>query len=113
MLVSAYNVASPNVSAEAINFAVNNTYYPTAKNPIVIVNSISNATTTIPSARVTYNTTHARIYTNATYVVGTYNVNYDYQASATVFGIDMGWMGALVMIGVGLALLIKMLFSQK
>ena len=113
MLVSAYNVASPNVSAEDFNFVVNNTYYAASHNPIVVINSISNATVTLPSARVVYNTTHVKMYSNATYLVGHWNVNYDYQASATVFGIDMGWMGALVVIGVGLALLIKMLFSKK
>lgn len=113
MIVSAYNVASPNVSSEDMNFVVNNTYYATAHNPIVVVNSISNSTTTLPSGRIVYNTTHIKMYSNATYLVGHWNVNYDYQASATVFGIDMGFMGALVMIGVGLALLIKLIISKK
>jgi hypothetical protein len=112
MLISAYNVASPNL-IQSIVFTANNTYNATSNSPIVVVNSVSNATTTIPSARVSYNTTHVKIITNATYVLSTYNVNYDYEASATVFGISLGWMGALVMIGVGIALLIKMLFRNK
>ena len=112
-MAQAYNVTSPNVSAEDVNFVVNNTYYATAYNPIVTVYSVSNATTTLPSARVVYNTTHIKIYSNDTYVVGHYNVNYDYEASATVWGLDLGFVGILVMIGVGLAILFKILFSKK
>jgi len=111
-MAQAYTIASPNVSAESISFT-NNTFASTANSPIVVVNSLKNATHTLPTARYTYSTTQVKIYTNTSYSTTDWDVNYDYQASATVFGLNLSFMGVLVIIGVALALMIKHLFKSK
>jgi len=113
-VATAYDIASPNINAESIVFTTNNTYSnATAHSPIVVLNSIKNATTTLPSARISENGTHVKIITNETYVLGTYDVNYDYEKSAQVWSIDFGFMGVLVILGVVIGLLAKHIIGNK
>ena len=107
MVSVAYTIASPN-SIQAIAFTVNNTYNATTNRPIVTVNSVSNATYTFLPSHYVYNTTHIKLVTNGTEGVGTYNVNYDYEAASTVFGMNLAFVAVLVLLGAGIMIASKL-----
>jgi len=121
-MAQAYNVASPNVACEDINFVANNIYYNPDNTPVVILNGVyddSGCSNAFPVSRYAIATNSSiRLYTNGTgawpnITTGHHYADYDYEASATVFGLSLGFVGKLAMIGVGLAILFKMLFSKK
>jgi len=103
----AYDVASPN-SSEVLTFA-NMTQNNTTSYPIVVVNSISNATYEFPSARITTDDYGSYITMNGTEANSTYTIDYDYEADTTVWGMDMAFMAVLVIVGIGLTIILKSL----
>ena len=72
-----------------------------------MVNSVSNATYTFEASHYDYDTTQIKIITNGTEVNGTYNVDYDYQQSATIFSMDFNFMGTLVLLGICFAIVLR------
>jgi hypothetical protein len=119
---TAYTIASPNVPCEDINFAANYTYYNTANTPIVALNGIyddSGCANAFPVSRIEeaanyslrLNTNGTTAYPNIT--TGHHYVNYDYEHSATVWGLNLGFIGVLVVIGVGIVIVGKLITNKK
>lgn len=120
MVSTAYTIASPNVPCENVTFTANYTYYNLANTPTVAVYNIYDdaaCTNAYPADRWDQAANYSlRLNANGTtewpnITVGNHYVNYDYQKSATVFGIDMGFMGFLVIIGVVLVLVSRKLIK--
>jgi hypothetical protein len=105
-----YTVASPNTSEDLA--LLNATAKNTTNEPIVVVNSVSNATYTIPAARVTNNDYSVTITTNGTEANGTYTVDYDYEANSTVWGMDLAFIAIIVFIGIGLFIVYAFMFKR-
>jgi len=111
-LYALYPLANPNISCEDINFVDNDTWYQTANNPLVVVNNIyddSDCTNAFPTDRWTYLTSNysVKLYTNGTtgwpnITTGNHYVNYDYQQSSTIWGVDFGFIVILLVIVTGL-----------
>jgi hypothetical protein len=101
-----YANSSPTVACEDVNFAVNNTFYPTAHSPIIITNGIyddENCADAFPIARWTSNSTHVKLYTNGTtaypnITVGHHYVNYDYRNDPYIMDINFGFVVAIIII---------------
>lgn len=102
----AYDTASPNAS-EVLTFN-NATANNTTNSPIVVINSVSNATYTFDSDHYTNDDYGVTITMNDSEANSTYTVDYDYEASATVWDLDLSFMAILVTVGVVFLLVMKL-----
>lgn len=122
MVVQAHEIASPNVTCELMNFAENNTAYVAGHFPFVeFIGVYPNSSCTEAyfagsQYAFTDSTGEVYIYANGTgdfpnSTVGEHYISYDYEATSTVFGLDLAFMGILVILGVGLYLARDMIFK--
>ena len=111
--------ANPIVALEEINFTTNDTGFEFANDPVndfgLTAYHFENTTFPIPTANYVWNDTHITLYTNGTNVCYpnvtancNYYTTYSYEKSATVWGLDLSWIGILVIIGVGLIIVGKL-----
>lgn len=111
MATTMQSIAEPSINLESRNFSTNNTYYAIANTPNnadLHLYYFDNTTFEIPTARYSYNATHIKVYTNGTLAYPNVTLNsiyyysYTYQTNATIFSMDLNFVGLLVFLGVGI-----------
>jgi hypothetical protein len=107
-LFNVFPTATQNSYTDAIAFTANNTYNTTAYNPIVSVQSVSNATTSI--SQYAFTTTGIKIYSGGGVALGTYNVAYTIsQGNLFLGGISYAWFYAILLIIIAIVVILWLL----
>lgn len=106
---------------DTLNLAANNTYYGTTYLPLISVTGISNDTDILPSELYASDSDQGvRIYANATYLVGVWNVTYTWKSSMniTASGLksmeELGdWLPTMALIVAAMVVIGVIIFSFK
>lgn len=111
MAVVLSDASEPNTTQD-IAF-IQGTNYTLANTPIIDVNSIYNSSLTCGVGNYTHDTTQVTLLVDLLCVNGTYTVDYDYDKSETVWGIDFEFVALIMFIAFGLYVTYRFTNTRK
>lgn len=122
MSTTLMSVSNADVTRENVSFAVNNTYYNLARQPVntysIVVHPYDNDSYSYPAAKWATNNTAVKLYTNGTLeypniTVGYHYVTYSYQKSTTIWDIDFAFVALMVFLGTAIVIVMKLTSEKK